>query len=244
MKNAPELERVSLAFSEAAARTDPTARIASRIWPTAGEMVDHLGTIQRWAAEVLRTGRTVDEARHERPTGRDRVEWFVEGAEALVREIDSADPTSRCWTFVGPGTNAFWGRRMVHEATKHLWDIRTAVVPDPPMPAEIEPTTAAAIIDEFDEVFIARARRNGIAPLQGSVLLQATDSDRSWLVEPDWTVRRDAAGEDSSAALRASTADLALMLWERADPWLLGHRFDRSGDEHVLHMLCETPVHL
>ncbi|WP_158437694.1 maleylpyruvate isomerase N-terminal domain-containing protein [Naasia lichenicola] len=237
-----ELARVSDAFATEAGQTDPSAPIASRIWPTAGEIVDHLGNIQRWATAAVQTRGSVDVREHARPSGRDPIEWFTEGASALTEELERADPDAECWTFVGPGRNAFWQRRMVHEATKHLWDLRTAKAVDPPMPAEVDAGTPAAIIDEFDEVFIARARRQGIAHLPGSVLLRATDSNRSWLIEPDWIVLSDGVGR-ADAVLEASAGDLALVLWERADPWALGSRFSRSGDEAVLRALTEARVH-
>ena len=243
MENSAELDRLSRAFAAEAAVTDPEAAVASMLWPTAGAMIDHLGNIQRWATAILRSRSSEDVREHERPAGTDPIAWFAEGAHDLVDEVDRADPAVDCWTFVGPGRAAFWGRRMVHEATKHLWDLRTAVTADPPMPAEIDAATPAAIIDEFGEVFIARARRRGIAPLPGAVLLEATDSSRRWLIDADWHVLRDRTG-GAKAVLRASVADLALVLWERADPWALPHRFEREGDERTLHALCETPVHI
>jgi hypothetical protein len=134
---------------------------------------------------------------------------------------------------------------MIHEATKHLWDLRTATDPTPPVPPEVGPATPAAIIDEFDEVFIARARRQqNIAPLPGSVLLNSSDSARSWLVESDWQVVRDPQDPTASAVLTASTADLALLLWERADPWALPDRFGRRGEDAAIRALRDTPVHL
>ena len=243
MHNGPEIERLSLAFVAEAENLEPSAPIASVSWPTVGAMVDHLGSIQRWATAVIQTGRAARVEDHDRPAGRDPLDWFREGARELCDVVGRADPDSACWTFVGPGQARFWGRRMVHEATKHLWDVRTATTPDPPMPPEVADGTPTAIIDEFTEVFIPRARRRGIDPLPGSVLLLPRDSDRSWRIEPDWQVVQDGAG-DASAVLRATVADLALVLWERADPWRLPARYGREGDEAVLHGLVDARIHL
>lgn len=245
MEHSRELDRVSTALVAAARDTPRDASIASVIWPTAGDMVDHVGSVQRWATAILRTGGALDQALHERPADRDPIEWLAEGAAALTAEVAEADPGEACWTFVGPGTKAFWGRRMIHEATKHLWDLRTASDPAPRMPTEVGYATPAAIIDEFDEVFIARARRQqDIAALPGSVLLRSSDSDRSWLVERDWQVTRDPQNPTASAVLTATTADIALLLWERADPWALPDRFRRTGDDAAIRALRDTPVHL
>ena len=49
-------------FAAEAAQLDPDHPIDSDAWPTVGAMVDHLGQIQRWATEVVRTGASVDRA--------------------------------------------------------------------------------------------------------------------------------------------------------------------------------------
>lgn len=244
MEAAPDLQRLSLAFALEAMNIPADAPISSAIWPTVGSMVDHLGSIQRWATKVLQTGRSVSRSEHQRPADRNALEWFREGAQQLVEEISQRDPALPCWTLAGPGQASFWGRRMVHEAAKHLWDLRTALTRDPPLPPEVDPHTPEAIIDEFDEVFITLARARGIEGLPGSVLLQPMDSARLWRIEPDWRVVRDQPGDRPSAVLRASVADLALVLWERADPWSLPRRFAREGDESTLRALCEARIHL
>ncbi len=245
MDHSLELDRVASALVDAACATPLTATIASDTWTTVADMVDHVGCIQRWATGILRTGVAADEAHHVRPAEREPIEWLAEGAARLVDAVADADPDAACWTFVGPGVAAFWGRRMIHEATKHLWDLRTATDPTPSLPAEVGPGTPAAIIDEFDEVFITRARRQqNPAPLPGSVLLRPNDSDRSWLIEPDWLVVHDPRTPSASATLTATTADLALVLWERADPWMLPSRFARAGDDDAIRALRDTPIHL
>ncbi len=245
MDHSHELFRVASALVDTARATPLTAGIASDTWTTVADMVDHVGSVQRWATEILSTGVAADEDRHVRPAEREPIEWLADGAAQLVEAVADADPDAACWTFVGPGVAAFWGRRMIHEATKHLWDLRTAGDPTPPLPAEVGAATPAAIIDEFDEVFIARARRQqDPAPLPGSVLLRPNDSDRSWLIEPDWRVVHDPLAPSASATLTATTADLALLLWERADPWTLPRRFARAGDDAAIRALRDTPIHL
>ena len=152
-------------FAAEAAELDPDAPIASDAWPTVGGMVDHLGQIQRWCTEVLRTGAAVDRAEHVRPAERDRFAWFVEGSAALATELGTRDPATGCWAFIPGGTNGFWARRQAHEARKHLWDIRTATTPVPELPEAGGPEMAADIVDELYAVFLARAVRGGLAPL-------------------------------------------------------------------------------
>ncbi|MGR0220807.1 maleylpyruvate isomerase N-terminal domain-containing protein [Agromyces sp. ZXT2-6] len=254
MGSLADLRAVADAFARESAGTDPAASVRSAIWPTAGAVVDHLGNIQRWAAEQVRTGVRADRREFRRPDGADRVAWFREGARELMRVLDGSDPDRPVPVLYGAdGTVRFWQRRMAHEAAKHLWDLRSAIDPDPRFPFEVGHAGRADAIDEFGEVFMAEARRRGILPLAGEVALVAADSGDSWLVSPEWVMRRvgpeaptDGARADAAAAATTITGevgDLALLLWERAD--LAAHdRFRVEGDATMATALATTPVHL
>lgn len=254
MGSLADLRAVAGAFAREAAGTDPGASVRSTIWPTAGDVVDHLGNIQRWAAEQVRTGARADRHDFRRPEGADRAAWFREGARELMRVLEGSDPDRPVPVLYGAdGTVRFWQRRMAHEAAKHLWDLRSALDPDPRFPAEVGHAGRADAIDEFGEVFMPEARRRGILPLTGTVALVAADSGDAWLVTSEWVMRRvgpDAPsdGAQGHAAAAAATitgevGDLALLLWERAD--LSAHdRFRVEGDATVATALATTPVHL
>lgn len=231
-------------FAAEAAELDPDAPIASDAWPTVGGMVDHLGLIQRWCTEVLRTGAAVDRAEHVRPAERDRFAWFVEGSAALATELGTRDPAAGCWAFVPGGTNGFWARRQAHEARKHLWDIRTATTPVPELPEAGGPEMAADIVDELYAVFLARAVRGGLAPLPSPLELVASDAV-SWHVSADWTVVRspDPAGDPAATVVTGSLGDIALFAWDRAVPEDLSDRFSITGSLATVAAYRDAPVH-
>ncbi|MDZ8276393.1 maleylpyruvate isomerase N-terminal domain-containing protein [Microbacterium aquimaris] len=232
-------------FAAEAAELDPDAPIASDAWPTVGGMVDHLGQIQRWCTEVLRTGAAVDRAEHVRPAERDRFAWFVEGSAALATELGTRDPAAGCWAFVPGGTNGFWARRQAHEARKHLWDIRTATTPVPELPEAGGPEMAADIVDELYAVFLARAVRGGLAPLPSPLALVATDAAVTWHLATDWSVVRsvEAPADPAATVLQGRLGDIALFAWDRAAPEDLPDRFAITGSSATVAAYRDAPVH-
>ncbi|WP_438854306.1 maleylpyruvate isomerase N-terminal domain-containing protein [Agromyces sp. M3QZ16-3] len=249
MSSLSDLRAVTTAFAATAALTDPVAPVRSAIWPTAGRIVDHLGNIQRWAAEVVRTGAPADRREFRRPADADRAPWFREGSDALVSVLEGADPDRIVPILYGAtGPTRFWRRRMAHEATKHLWDLRTAAESDPRLPREVSREGAADAVDEFGEVFMAEARRRGIEPLGGTVALVAADTDDSWRVTPAWVLERVApdatSGEEPGTTITADVGDLVLLLWERADLAAPDRRFRVQGDDALAVTFATTPVHL
>lgn len=241
------LEALNRAFAEEADAVHPDAAVHSTIWPTAGQMIDHLGNVQAWVTQIVRTGASADRKAFVRPEDRDRVEWFAQTSETLVATLAEADPGRECWAlFEAPPVVSFWGRRMTNEAAKHLWDIRTTSDTTPRMPDELNREQQADAVDEFVEVFVPAARRRGIEPLPRDLFLMADDIDRGWRFSTDWDVTGVTGGDvsDDSEALRADVGDLALLLWERADPWKLSDRFRIENGDAGLRGLVGTPIHL
>lgn len=237
------------AFAALAADVDGEAPVRNEVWPTAGAMIDHLGNIQAWATEVVRTGAPADRGTYARPPGRERVEWFRQVSDSLAEALERADPDQACWTIWGADpVAAFWRRRMTHEAAKHLWDLRTAIASDPPMPAEIGLEDRAGIIDEFADLLVPAARARGIERLPRDLLLVADDLDRAWLFSADWEVTASAPTalppRPDVDTLRADVGDLALFVWERADPWALPDRFRIDDGDAAVRAFSTTPVHL
>ncbi len=232
-------------FAAEAAQLDPDHPIDSDAWPTVGAMVDHLGQIQRWATEVVRTGASVDRAAFARPADRERIAWFVEGSSALATELESRDASDECWAFVPGGTVGFWARRQAHEARKHLWDMRTASVAVPELPDAGGHEMAADIVDELYAVFLARAVRGGLAPLPTPLELVALDAAVAWHLAPDWTVRRttDAAADPAATVVTATLGDIALFAWDRAVPEDLPDRFAVTGSLATVAAYRDAPVH-
>ncbi|MBT2518285.1 maleylpyruvate isomerase N-terminal domain-containing protein [Streptomyces sp. ISL-90] len=210
--------------------------MASELWPTVGRVIDHLGSVQRWATEIVRSGTAQDRSAMKRPADRARLEWFREGAAGLLAELAAARPQSPVLCALpGIGSVGFWHRRMAHEAAKHLWDLRTARDAAPPFPDEVGVDGCCDVIEEFGDVFMAQARTRGIEPLPAPLALISSDTDRCWRITPDWHLEADAAGPVAGAASvgpamgeasdPATVGDLALMIWLRADPFAGPDRF-------------------
>ena len=170
------LSAASCAFADLATRVDAHASVRNESWPTAGAMIDHLGNIQAWATDAVRVGTPADRSKYTRPAERERVEWFQETSAALVETLEKTDPARECWTLWGAEpVVSFRQRRMTNEAGKHLWDLRTAIDSEPPMPAEISLAERANIMDEFVDALVPAARTREIEPLPRHVLLVAQD---------------------------------------------------------------------
>ena len=241
------LEALNRAFAAQAASVGSDARVQSATWPTAGDMIDHLGNVQAWATEIVRTGVPADRQAFVRPEDRDRLEWFTQTSETLVATLAATEPDRACWTlFEATPVTSFWGRRMTNEAAKHLWDLRTAHGATPRMPEELDLEQQTDVIDEFVEVFVPAARRRGIDPLPHEVFLVANDIDRSWCFSADWSVTGATPADVPRGAeqVRADVGDLVLLLWERADPWKLPDRFRIENGEGAVRALARTPIHL
>lgn len=227
--------RLTAAFGEELAHRDLGAEIPWPTIPTVATMVAHLGGVHRWVAEVVRTQRRAAHApAPDFSAGSVSARgWFEEGRAALLDALTAVPPETPCW-IIGDqlGTAAFWRRRMVFENVKHLIDLRAAGGGGWAAAPELAPADYADGIDELLSEFLPRSRPR-LAPLPGPVTLESTDSGRSWRIEPDWAIEGDPAGSDGSARVVARNADLALMLWERADPLDGSGRFQVDGSRAV-----------
>lgn len=236
------LERVTGAFADEIDRHDPTDPVPWPWWPDVRALVGHLGGIHGWAAQVLLAGEQAPQpADVPAPEATARA-WYLERRRVLLDAVRSQPADAPCWVFTGTDRTAgFWRRRMVFETAKHLADLRAAGGGTWRSVDELGTDGASDGIDELFAVFLGRSRA-GLAALPAPVLLQATDSDRRWAVLPHWEVRDDIDGPDVST-VRARTADLALLVWDRADPLADDDRFAVAGDPAPVAALRDAPIH-
>lgn len=182
-------------------------------------LVEHLGGVHRWAAEVVRTG---EQAASPEP-GVDLRAWFAEGAELLL-DVFARTPLDRpTWTFAGPGTAGWWLRRQALETLVHRWDAQRAVgEPEP-----LDPQLAADGLAEVAGVLLPRQVRLGRTPaVEQPVRLRALEADEPVLL-----------GQGEPVATVTGPAEvLLLLLWHRADPADPRLRFDGDADaaRHLL----------
>jgi uncharacterized protein (TIGR03083 family) len=207
---------------------------------TLADLLGHLGRVHRWTAICLNTPPDGDRPRFEPrpPQGAALGPWVRQGLDALIDAFDSPELDRPVWTFVGPGPAAWWLRRQALETAMHRLDAQLAagVSPDP-----IDTAVGAIGVDEWCEIEAARWFRPSDEVVM-SVHLHATDDlgpDADSDLPGEWFLEADSAGlrwshghHKGDIAVRASRADLFLLVWRRlplADVEVLGDP-DRLAD--------------
>ncbi|KRE67777.1 hypothetical protein ASG92_14190 [Arthrobacter sp. Soil736] len=168
---------------------------------TLDELFGHLGVIERWAAEVVRRGRFVDEGK---APGERAAPWFLDGVGAFFETMAALDPEAQCWTF-GPAPHiaGFWLRRQAHEHAIHLVDACAASGLAIPAFAE------DFMLDGVDEALAMFAPRQiglkRMVPLEQAVTFRVPDGSA-------WTLGEGPAAATISGPLR----EMYLGLWGRS----------------------------
>jgi uncharacterized protein (TIGR03083 family) len=192
------------------------------------DLVVHLGSVHRWATEVVATGEYPGRMAADPgpvPVPDDDaglLAWFTAGAAQLADALDAMDPDAPSWmpwTIERPVAGV-WLRRQTQETSVHRWDAESAVGDTHP----IEPALAADGIDEYFALIVPRVvTRSGVVLPGPSVHVHCTDDGLpdgagEWYVDAagDYVVTREHRKGD--AALRGRAEDLLLALWGRPVP--------------------------
>jgi uncharacterized protein (TIGR03083 family) len=178
------------------------------------DLADHLGRQNLWAAAAV----TEQRGDHETPPApRDQpalARWFGDTARVLLAALDT-DPSARAWTIAPPPTVGFWQRRRCLETLIHRWDAEHALGSG----SRLDPALAADGVAEVIDTMTPRQIRLGrTGALPYAIRLTASDTQECWVLGPGEPV----------ATIRATAAELLLMLWGRlpADD----HAFTWEGD--------------
>jgi hypothetical protein len=215
---------------------DGAQPVRSSAWPTVADVAAHVASVYQWASTVMIS--TNEPVKRQEDPLADPVHGLRQAREALWPALQA---DAHCWILGGStGTTSFWRRRMALETAKHLLDVRTRPEERFAIPTQLDPELAADGIDEFFSVFLARSRAT-LAPLPGSIRLNAADAGRSWRLSPTWDIDE---GSEADAAVDGDAAALLLMLWERADAFGEPDRFTITGDVTVARALVSAPIHL
>jgi uncharacterized protein (TIGR03083 family) len=212
------------------------------------DVVEHLGTIHRWAATMVREcaptrlnrdGMDMDLPGD--PNG--YADWFAAGALLLLEALREADGDDPMWAWGADQHVRFWSRRQLHETAVHHADVRLALDLEPAL--LLDPPTACDGVDELlDNLPAAAYFSPAVQQLRGggeSIHLHATDVDGAqgeWtiLLAPDGFSYSHEHGK-GSVAVRGTAADLLLLLYNRRslDDGLDGaDRFQLFGERPVL----------
>ena len=150
---------------------------------TVDDVVLHLGTIHRWANELVRTRAT---ARIPRITPNlDEVavspEWLRQGGLELVKTLRDANPDEVMWAWGFDQHVRFWSRRQVHETLVHRIDLELAGRIEP----IVEASLASDAIDEFLRNLQKVTNASTETALRGAgerLVFRANDADATWTI--------------------------------------------------------------
>ncbi|MDQ0620035.1 maleylpyruvate isomerase family mycothiol-dependent enzyme [Arthrobacter globiformis] len=161
----------------------------------------HLGSIERWAAAVVRAGKYVQEPA---PPAEKAAAWFLEGVPCFLATMTSLDPVAPCWNFgPPPHTAGFWLRRQAHEHAIHLVDAHQASGLADPEFAE------GFLLDGVDEALAMFAPRQ-------LRLKRMTDPGQAVTFRiPNGTAWTLGSG-DIAASVTAAPREMYLGLWGRS----------------------------
>lgn len=223
------------------------------------DLVVHTGMVHRWAADSVRTGTIADGACAHEGAGRqatDLLDWFDDGAAALLQTLVDADPDAERRFFLRGSPTPLWGwtRRQAHETTIHAVDAMTARLGQAPRADQVwfGAELARDGLDELLTGFVPRrsCRLRSTAPLS---LVVAAQGGPAWRValsqDPPVVTAIDAAdatvaAEDGAdAVLTAAPIDLYLSLWNRAAT-LEARGLTRRGAEMDLARMWRELVHI
>ena len=162
----------------------------------------HIGSIERWAAAVVRTGKHVEAPA---PPTEGAASWFLAGAPEFLATMTSLDPAAPCWNFGPPPRTAdFWLRRQAHEHAIHLVDAHQASRhPEPEFAEDF-------LLDGIDEalaMFAPRQIRLQRMPAPGRAVTFRIPHG------PAWTIGTG----DVEAEVSATPRDMYFGLWGRSN---------------------------
>jgi uncharacterized protein (TIGR03083 family) len=182
------------------------------------DLAIHLGSVHRWAAQVVRTGEPAPQD-GEVTLGADLADWYGESASVLVEELLRATPEDRAWNFTAAAnTKAFWFRRQVHETAVHLLDAHRAAGTE----FTLDPPLAADGADEVLIRMLPKVKRWHTPPVVAvPLLLKTSDTGDAWLITPPEDSddvpgsRRADPAEHADAVVEGPAEGLDLLLWQR-----------------------------
>jgi uncharacterized protein (TIGR03083 family) len=229
-----ELDREIVRFVDALASADPAASVPSCPDWTVLDLTEHLGTVHRWATQLV-SQRSPTRIPRAGLTDRADVDaqWLREGGRALVETLRGANPDDPMWAWGTDQHVRFWSRRQLHETFVHRLDLELASG----VTSYIDPVIALDAIDEFlanmksDRDISPRAREGRDVELFRI---------RSTMPEGHWSVRLSADGYDfvdsidqPDAELSGPAGDVLMVILRRCD--LPRSGVSLSGDESLAH---------
>ncbi len=212
-----------------------------------GQLLRHVGGVQRWAADLVstRAQEPVADDYHGPLDGyRDEdltvvVPWLAESASLLGRALQAAGSGTAVWTPVPGGTTDFYARRFTHEALVHRADAVLALGDE----FSAAPAVVTDALDEWMELGALPLHldrdprvREVLAP---GHTLRLHASDAASEAQGDWFVDMTGAviawrhaDEPAAVTVEAPLSELLLLVYRRHTPEQA--RATVSGDARLL----------
>ena len=200
-------------FISAAQVSGFNAPVASCPGWNVGDLVFHVGKVQRWFHYMLETNGADPKGspRAAKPeTDASMVEWFCEGAEVIENYLAGVSDTEPVWSFTGGDAGRWAKRRQAQELLVHRFDAELAGGPV----SAADATMCADGVDELLTIFVPRLKDK--AQLTGTIHFHCTDTNGEWMLTPQETgieVTREHGKGD--VALRAPAHVLLQVVWRR-----------------------------
>ena len=147
------------------------------------DLVDHVGGVQRFWAEAVRsadpTGPPAFGGAHPDSPG-ELVAWLAESTRLLMAALGDAGPDTPCWTWWGrsgaPQTAGAVARHQVQEAAVHAFDGLEAI-------GKPEPLPAAVAVDGVAEFLTVGLSSLGAWPHRPARIVLAATEGPAWAVD-------------------------------------------------------------
>jgi uncharacterized protein (TIGR03083 family) len=194
-----------------------------------GDLVDHVGTVHRWAAHMVQNlapervrPKEIDMGKPDAPASSAALSnWLAAGAVILADAFAAVDPDAPMWAWGTDQHARFWPRRMLFETLVHHADARLSLEGAP----EVAAPVAVDGIDEFlDNLPAAASFSPTVEKLRGAgetFGVSASDAACAWQItfEPDgFAWDHIDAGSTETAHMSGDAGLLLLALYGRIAP--------------------------
>ncbi|WP_250030436.1 maleylpyruvate isomerase family mycothiol-dependent enzyme [Paractinoplanes maris] len=206
---AAELEAEAGRLGRAATGLNPDAVVPTCPDWTVRDLITHVGSGHRFAAEIIETAGPVEYGRVPAPFDQDAwTAWLLDGARRLTAAVAARGFGAEVWSWHPEHQTAgFWLRRMVHDQVVHRFDAD----PDGILAPDLAADGIADVLLSF-EMF--EALRGAGETLQ----FRATDIPRSWHVTLTATGISWTDGDHPADATVAAPAQQLLLILNRRRP--------------------------
>jgi uncharacterized protein (TIGR03083 family) len=223
-----ELETETARLGAVASGLEPQTRVPTCPEWTIRDLVTHVGTGHRWAAEIVEGGLLAPPPYMlvgAPPEPAMWADWLAAGAHRLGLAVRDGGPDRTVWTWQADRTAGFWLRRMVHDELVHRFDAEIAAGCPGEVAADLAADGVSDLLASIATLSPADSAQPVFAGLVGTgqaMRLQAIDADPS---AGEWLVQRTPAGVawrhgrgPADVAVVAPARELLLVMNRRLDP--------------------------